>query len=520
MLSRGAMLGIIASLLFLIVLYRKEIFAPKVKLPLLIVTLTALLVATLTIYQYLPVVTEKVYSYISFELKESTIGIRVMIGRGAWNMIKARPFQGWGIGTFPIVYPGFRLPEYFLNPCAVNATAHAHNELLETWSELGIIGLGLFLGLVVSIFVRGIKTFYSCENGLPKATLAAAMAGIVAMLTMNLTCVNLRFSASGIMLYFFLGLAALTSRFARLSAPTNPESEAKTPFYRLKVTIPKIITVIIIVGLAVGLGWVYKIHSVDTIRSSSYLKKGILARGKKDWTEAIEWYKKSVEYNPTSLRAYYRLAYAYAHTPETDKALVAYKQLEKFAPNYAQLHYNVAAIYLKKSNWKEAGKELEKSIALNPYDSRTHSNLGTAYKYQGKLPEAVEAYKKAIDLDAGSYVAYIGLGDIVYSNKQWKDAAFCYAKAIQYGVKNDRILVRLGECFFRMKKFDEAKRAYSAALKLNPSSDRILVRLGNCYLLKEELDKAKELYEAALKINPSLDKVKALVSEIEKRLKK
>ena len=160
-----------------------------------------------------------------------TVGIRIKIWQGTLRMIKARPFIGWGMGTYPIVYPNFRVPEYFLNPMSVNATDHAHNEILELTSEMGIIGLGIFLWLLGVIFLRGIRVFYNRTLNFINIIHAGLLAGVIALLVHNLTCVNLRLEASALYLYLFLGLI---SAGCKLSESLKEENYFIKKFFKKK----------------------------------------------------------------------------------------------------------------------------------------------------------------------------------------------------------------------------------------------------------------------------------------------
>lgn len=76
-----------------------------------------------------------------------------------WRMVKANPIRGIGVGNFPDT-----TIDYLLEPGAIGSSLYivneplvAHNIYLEIWAELGIIGLGLFLGIVGFLLSCGIK---------------------------------------------------------------------------------------------------------------------------------------------------------------------------------------------------------------------------------------------------------------------------------------------------------------------------------------------------------------------------
>jgi O-antigen ligase len=89
-----------------------------------------------------------------------------------WSMIKERPWFGRGLDTFGADFYHFRANTAMSKLPMVNqpgAFRETHNEYLQVWEELGIVGLAFFLGLllvpVVTAFWRArasadSKTFY------------------------------------------------------------------------------------------------------------------------------------------------------------------------------------------------------------------------------------------------------------------------------------------------------------------------------------------------------------------------
>jgi putative inorganic carbon (HCO3(-)) transporter len=79
----------------------------------------------------------------------------------AIEMFKARPFLGYGPGTYQFEYAQFQEPEN-LTIISTNFgdMGNAHSEYLGALSEMGIFGLLSFLVLVIIIFYKGITLFY------------------------------------------------------------------------------------------------------------------------------------------------------------------------------------------------------------------------------------------------------------------------------------------------------------------------------------------------------------------------
>ncbi len=76
---------------------------------------------------------------------------RFVIWEAGWRMFGDAPWQGWGVGTFWLLFPQYR------DAADMSAGFYAHNDYLQLAIETGLIGLLLFLaflGAVVLTYVR------------------------------------------------------------------------------------------------------------------------------------------------------------------------------------------------------------------------------------------------------------------------------------------------------------------------------------------------------------------------------
>lgn len=80
--------------------------------------------------------------------EEISGGIRVSIDCDCLRMLVKKPFLGWGLGAFPIVYPEFRS---FYTTLFVN---QAHNDYLQLLVETGLAGFSIMVWFLVALFRR------------------------------------------------------------------------------------------------------------------------------------------------------------------------------------------------------------------------------------------------------------------------------------------------------------------------------------------------------------------------------
>ncbi len=71
--------------------------------------------------------------------------VRLQYWQAGLEMIKEKPLLGFGLGSFGRVYGKYKLPE-------AEETQMAHNNFLQIWTELGIVGFLIFLSIFIFYF--------------------------------------------------------------------------------------------------------------------------------------------------------------------------------------------------------------------------------------------------------------------------------------------------------------------------------------------------------------------------------
>jgi O-antigen ligase len=98
---------------------------------------------------------------------------RPIMWRGAWRLFQERPALGTGAGSYNVLFERYR-PERF-----PDAPLWAHNEYLNTLSDYGVVGFGLFFGtclVIATRCVRGPREEKSPRrDGLDSPTVVAAL---------------------------------------------------------------------------------------------------------------------------------------------------------------------------------------------------------------------------------------------------------------------------------------------------------------------------------------------------------
>ena len=136
-------------------------------------------------------------------------GTRLDIDRDALHMFARKRVLGWGLGTFPDVYPQFRSfhTNFFIN--------EAHNDYLQLLVEMGGLGGVAMLWFLWAVYRNGIRKLKNWTEDTNGAVALAALLGVTGILVHSLVDFNLQIPANAALFYVLCMVAALDSRFGK-----------------------------------------------------------------------------------------------------------------------------------------------------------------------------------------------------------------------------------------------------------------------------------------------------------------
>jgi O-antigen ligase len=127
---------------------------------------------------------------------------RMALWQAGWAMARDNPIVGIGPGNYESAYP-----RYFVESTWSEPLPHAHNYYLNTFAELGILGLVALLGFCVAVFARigqGLRQT-SDLHGIRRALLLGALAAMVTFSVHNAVD-NMFVHGIGVQFALILGL--------------------------------------------------------------------------------------------------------------------------------------------------------------------------------------------------------------------------------------------------------------------------------------------------------------------------
>jgi O-antigen ligase len=221
--SRGGMLAIVIEVMILGVIFVQQRRGWRTMIG---IGLFVAIVAGLLIWVGGSDLTQRIAS-VEPSHTEISGDTRSDINRDGLRMFLNKPILGWGLGTFPVVYPQFRT---FHTNLFVN---EAHNDYLQLLVETGLLGFAIMVLFVVVAFKRAIKKLKNWTSDINGAAALACVLGMSGILVHSAVDFNLQVPANAVLFYVLCTVAA-SPRFLkpagrRHTLHSSQENETENP---------------------------------------------------------------------------------------------------------------------------------------------------------------------------------------------------------------------------------------------------------------------------------------------------
>jgi tetratricopeptide (TPR) repeat protein len=352
-----------------------------------------------------------------------------------WEMIKAHPFIGIGLGDFKLEFLDYKA-KFLQTPRGeryrdlyIPLALQAHNDYLQMWAELGTLGLLVIGALVFTVFTSGLrraKRFSSSigkgeEAGQERAeekalSIILLLAGVLTFMGDAFFSFPLHLPASALCLIVLL--AILDSR--HLQAPMLQIRLQKSTKWAL-IPLASILVVSMIT------------FAVRDFIADLYSTKGKLLYGASAWTEAKEPLERSLERDFQPKEALFYLGVIYAREGNLKKAKEALERSLASSPRVSAL-FNLGIIALAARDLEEALHYFDLVTRLDPTNLEYLYYKGEAFMLTGRREEGAEILEEVISKDASYHQAYMRLGEYYQEIGMGSKAAEYYLGAL-YSIK-------------------------------------------------------------------------------------
>jgi len=463
--TRGSYLAVGISLIFMFFLYivnRGKNFLKENK-KIFIIILTAIIIVTFLFIIPTPLsrpgtAISQIKGRISITqlINEFSFGSRRAIWKFTGMMIKDHPLLGSGLGTFK--YNSLRYQAKFFDQgnnrslYPYSLADKTHNEYLQLWAELGIIGLGIFIWLMISYFNYGIKLLKRVKDRYNQGIIIGLMGSVIAVLVDGLFGFPLHLSASVVLFWLALGFTG-----------------------------------------AVGLKDKVEVQEINITReNSNKRKKKKKARGR------IKEGQKKLMSNESNISRFKPLLYVGIIL------LAVFLCVTVARPFVARTYWYYGNREVENKNLNEAIKVYKEALKWDPYLGMMYYNIGQILSKKDIYSLAIENFEKA-----EKYTDHPGLPKrlaYLYLKKgQWDKAITKLKQAISYQ-RNEKSMVpiygELGNTYLRLKRYKPAEIAFKNALKINPKYMDAHYGLAGAYLNQNKIDDGLEELQKVIELAP------------------
>ena len=363
----------------------------------------------------------------TFDKSDTSINTRMLIWKITFNMIKDNPWFGSGIGTFKLNYQNYQADYLQENPEDIKywiKAGEAHNEYLQIWAELGIIGLILFLTIIYFFYDLIIKFLNKVKKGNKenKIIVVGMLTGITCFLIHCLFSFPLHVPALGSAFFMMIGL---TLRFTK-GFNLNKENQCNIIIKSINTKNNKYKIIFIILILAFVIFLINNIV-VKPYISELYYFKGMIFNLNYKFKDSLPLLSHAVDLSPHNGRIVHALGATYYNLNRYDEAIECFSRARKYEID-KYIFYLSGLCYFNKKMYEEAEEEFKYAIYLEPKFSEAYYSLGFLYFSKEDYGGAIEQWNKILEIEPNFPNKYILLNNlgIAYQKMEIPDKALEY----------------------------------------------------------------------------------------------
>jgi tetratricopeptide (TPR) repeat protein len=362
------------------------------------------------------------------------------------DMVWDHPLLGVGLDNWEFVYP---LYDTGVEPGKITAASEPvrpHNDFLWILSELGLVGLGLYLWLLGAAWVAARRVFRSGEATKQLCALAA-LAGIVALLGHSFFSFPKEQPAPAALFWLHLGIVGVVS--SRISTGQKRDS--------INTMLPVMAVAVVICAIVL---------TFRQVRFDEHFQKARLLASQSSWRSGAQQMALAIDQGAFDHRASFLQARYLQRAGLQPEAEQAYREALAVHPNYAHSHHNLGGTLAAQGRWGEAIESYTNALSLRPQYLEARTNLGYAYAAAGRLDEAETTFRDVLRQAPSSAVALGNLGAVYLKKGHTQHAIRCLKEAVRIRPEYGEAYSNLGYALEQAGDTAEAIKAYSRLLDL------------------------------------------------------
>jgi tetratricopeptide (TPR) repeat protein len=307
----------------------------------------------------------------------------------------------------------------------------AHQNYLQMFAELGVVGGSVFLWLMGAALLTGLRARRAAADFDDRAWATAGLCSIIALLVHSFLDYGWYVGAIGVTFWLVAGMLADRARPAALDAPAPAEGEPSARSGRSRgaarptPTDDSTLRLLPWPGTAPG-----RTLAIVAVLVTLYVMVSLPVRN-----------ARAQHYMERGDAAYFDAQQAF---------------LERDTANAVQ-NMNAALVFYRKAS------------DLDPGWSRAWEKYGIVQGGQGQVDAGADSIQRAIEHEPTNHMPIKSLGSLYLVSGRYEEAAECYRRALETFPNNTKIWKALAETYQRMGDGASAFHAYQRMVQIEQS---------------------------------------------------
>jgi tetratricopeptide (TPR) repeat protein len=226
----------------------------------------------------------------------------------------------------------------------------------------------------------------------------------------------------------------------------------------------------------------------------------LFEQGKLD--EAMQYYQRSLEYNPNHVDALNSIGAILANR-KSEEAVDWFQRALAVQPAHAEALFNMGNAMAAQDRHGEAVAYFKRALEIRPENYEARNNLGNSLLKLGRNGEAIDQYRLALKDRKDAATIHRNLASTLAARGEIDEAIVHFRQALNYTRTNDPAThYSLGLTLAVRARWDEAIEQYRETLRLNPTNAEAEYNLGYAFRVKGRLLDAATHLNAALRLRP------------------
>ncbi len=224
-----------------------------------------------------------------------------------------------------------------------------------------------------------------------------------------------------------------------------------------------------------------------------------------DLITARDLYKRILDLDPGSARAYYMLSGIAAHEGDLSSAIGLAQRAIGLQPAVPEFHFSLAGVYLSQGDMRSALSSYQEALRLRPDSLDYQRAVAGALLAAGALDEGVDAYRAIARAGTRDGLAYFELGKALQLRGDLKEAEDTFAQAVKLSPDSEGAHLHLAVVRREQGRLVDAEGPARRAAALAPNMHQAWFVLGRVLGEQGRHAEAVEHFRKVLAMQPEDD---------------